>query len=136
MRSAVSASALRCTRSAVARSRFRSTVTVFVEGEEESGSPTLRALLTAHREALAADGHWDMLAKAALGDELRELQTQVVLEVLHRGQGDVPQRLQAWEDENPQALQEAHRLLAELGDAKSADLAMLSVALRKLRQLV
>ncbi|MBX3642186.1 MAG: NAD-glutamate dehydrogenase [Rubrivivax sp.] len=95
-------------------------------------------LTRVHRqiEALAADGHWDMLAKAALGDELRELQTQVVLEVLHRGQGDVPQRLQAWEDENPQALQEAHRLLAELGDAKSADLAMLSVALRKLRQLV
>lgn len=30
-------------------------VTVFVEGEEESGSPSLGALLAAHREALAAD---------------------------------------------------------------------------------
>ena len=30
-------------------------LTVFVEGEEESGSPTLGALLHAHREALAAD---------------------------------------------------------------------------------
>ena len=30
-------------------------VTVFVEGEEESGSPSLRRLLAAHREALAAD---------------------------------------------------------------------------------
>ncbi|QZT61316.1 dipeptidase [Mycolicibacterium austroafricanum] len=30
-------------------------VTVFVEGEEESGSPSLSRLLTAHREALAAD---------------------------------------------------------------------------------
>ncbi|GFG75258.1 dipeptidase [Mycobacterium botniense] len=30
-------------------------VTVFVEGEEESGSPSLGRLLTAHREALAAD---------------------------------------------------------------------------------
>jgi acetylornithine deacetylase/succinyl-diaminopimelate desuccinylase-like protein len=30
-------------------------VTVFVEGEEESGSPSLGALLTAHAEALAAD---------------------------------------------------------------------------------
>lgn len=30
-------------------------VTVFVEGEEESGSPSLSALLAAHREALAAD---------------------------------------------------------------------------------
>lgn len=30
-------------------------VTVFVEGEEESGSPSLGALLSAHREALSAD---------------------------------------------------------------------------------
>ncbi len=30
-------------------------VTVFVEGEEESGSPSLRRLLAAHRDALAAD---------------------------------------------------------------------------------
>lgn len=30
-------------------------VTVFVEGEEESGSPSLSRLLTAHRDALAAD---------------------------------------------------------------------------------
>lgn len=30
-------------------------VTVFVEGEEESGSPSLGALLAAHRDALAAD---------------------------------------------------------------------------------
>lgn len=30
-------------------------VTVFVEGEEESGSPTLKALLSAHHELLAAD---------------------------------------------------------------------------------
>ncbi|WP_413784795.1 dipeptidase [Mycolicibacter kumamotonensis] len=30
-------------------------VTVFVEGEEESGSPSLSALLSAHREALRAD---------------------------------------------------------------------------------
>ena len=86
-------------------------------------------------ESLAAEGHWDTLAKVALGEELRELQRQVALEVLGRRQGGVPQMLQAWEDQNRQALQDAQRLLAELADAKSADLAMLSVALRKLRNL-
>ncbi|PRC51356.1 dipeptidase, partial [Mycobacterium sp. ITM-2017-0098] len=30
-------------------------VTVFVEGEEESGSPSLSRLLSAHRDVLAAD---------------------------------------------------------------------------------
>lgn len=30
-------------------------VTVFVEGEEESGSPSLGALLSAHKDLLAAD---------------------------------------------------------------------------------
>ena len=94
-------------------------------------------LYRVHRqiESLAAEGHWDTLAKVALGEELRELQRQVALEVLGRRQGGVPQMLQAWEDQNRQALQDAQRLLAELADAKSADLAMLSVALRKLRNL-
>jgi glutamate dehydrogenase len=86
-------------------------------------------------DALAADGHWDLLAKIALGDELAELQRSIALEVLSRREGSALQMLQAWEGENQQELHSARRLLAELADAKSADLAMLSVALRKLRNL-
>jgi glutamate dehydrogenase len=86
-------------------------------------------------EALAADGYWDTLAKVALGDELAELQRSIALEVLSRREGSALQMLQAWEGENQQELHSARRLLAELADAKSTDLAMLSVALRKLRNL-
>ena len=57
-------------------------------------------------------------------------------EVLSRREGDALQMLRAWEGENQQELHSARRLLAELADAKSPDLAMLSVALRKLRNLV
>jgi glutamate dehydrogenase len=43
--------------------------------------------------------------------------------------------LAAWEAANAHALERAQRLLADLGDGKSADLAMLSVGLRELRNL-
>ncbi len=86
-------------------------------------------------EALAADSYWDTLAKVALGDELAELQRSIAMEVLSRREGSALQMLQAWEGENQQELHSARRLLAELADAKAADLAMLSVALRKLRNL-
>jgi glutamate dehydrogenase len=86
-------------------------------------------------EALHADSYWETLAKIALGDELAELQRSIALEVLSRRDGAALQMLQAWERENEQELHSARRLLAELADAKPADLAMLSVALRKLRNL-
>ncbi len=54
-------------------------VTVFVEGEEEVGSPTLEALLVAHRDLLAADviviadsSNWD-IGQPALTTTLRGL---------------------------------------------------------------
>jgi glutamate dehydrogenase len=43
--------------------------------------------------------------------------------------------LAAWERRNTTALERAQRLLAELADTKALDLAMLSVALRELRNL-
>ncbi|OBI14956.1 dipeptidase [Mycobacterium sp. E2462] len=93
-------------------------VTVFVEGEEESGSPSLGRLLTAHREALAADviviadsDNWGVDAPA-LTVSLRGL-ADCVVEVatldhgLHSG---------LWGGVVPDALSVLVRLLASLHD--------------------
>ncbi len=87
-------------------------------------------------EALPADSYWETLAKVALGDDLAGLQRTIALKVLNQGSGSATAMLQAWEHENRHELDSARRLLVELADAKFADLAMLSVALRKLRNLV
>ena len=86
-------------------------------------------------DALPGDSYWENLAKIALGDDLAGLQRFVALEVLSQAQADTAAMLQAWEAENQVELDGARRMLAELGDAKVPDLAMLSVALRKLRNL-
>lgn len=93
-------------------------VTVFVEGEEESGSPSLGRLLAAHRDALAADviviadsDNWGVDAPA-LTVSLRGL-ADCVVEVatldhgLHSG---------LWGGVVPDALSVLVRLLASLHD--------------------
>ncbi|SHW68866.1 peptidase M20 [Mycobacteroides abscessus subsp. abscessus] len=93
-------------------------VTVFVEGEEESGSPSLGALLSAHRELLAADviviadsDNWST-EMPALTVSLRGL-VDCVVEVatldhgLHSG---------IWGGVVPDALSALVRLLATLHD--------------------
>ncbi|MBN8508562.1 MAG: NAD-glutamate dehydrogenase [Burkholderiales bacterium] len=86
-------------------------------------------------DALPDDSHWDHLARIALGDDLAALQRAITLEVLAVGRGSVAEQLQAWEAENRGELDSVQRSLAELGEAKTVDLAMLSVAMRKLRNL-
>jgi glutamate dehydrogenase len=86
-------------------------------------------------DALPAGSYWDNLAKIALVDDLSALQRSITIEVLSKGKGDANERLAGWENENRAELDSAHRLVTELAEAKSADLAMLSVAMRKLRNL-
>ncbi len=86
-------------------------------------------------DALPAGSYWENLAKIALGDDLSALLRFITLEVLNKSQGNVADMLSAWEAENRSELEGAGRLVAELADAKSPDLAMLSVAMRKLRNL-
>jgi glutamate dehydrogenase len=86
-------------------------------------------------DTLPADSYWQTQAKLALGDDLAGLQRSIAHDVVSPGQGDAAQMLAAWEQRNAHALERAQRLLAELGDAKSVDLAMVSVALRELRNL-
>jgi glutamate dehydrogenase len=79
--------------------------------------------------ALPSDGYWQAMAKAALGDDLAGLQRELTADALHAG------GLAAWETAQRAAIERARRMLTELADSKSADLAMLSVALRELRNL-
>jgi glutamate dehydrogenase len=85
-------------------------------------------------DGLPADSYWQGLAKAALVDDVAGLQRAITQAVFGAGQGGPGGRLAAWEAGNRLALDRARHLLAELGDA--ADLAMLSVALRELRNLI
>ena len=86
-------------------------------------------------DALAADSYWQTQAKGALADDLAGLQRSIAHDVVSHGQGDAAQMLGEWEQRNQHALERAQRMLAELGDAKGVDLAMVSVALRELRNL-
>lgn len=86
-------------------------------------------------EQLPADGYWQNLAKLALTDDLVDLQRSITQQALSHQEADVDAVLARWEQGNRQALERAQRLLVELQDTPSGDLAMLSVALRELRNL-
>jgi glutamate dehydrogenase len=87
-------------------------------------------------ELLPAESYWQGLAKLALGDDVTDLQRSIAQEALGHGDGDAGAVLDRWEQGNRQALERAQRLLAELQETPGSDLAMLSVALRELRNLV
>ena len=86
-------------------------------------------------ETLTADSYWQSQAKLALADDLAGLHRAIAHDVISHGQGSADQMLAGWEQRNQTALERAQRMLAELADAKGVDLAMLSVALRELRNL-
>ena len=86
-------------------------------------------------DTLPAASHWQSLAKNAAGDDLASLQRAITQEVLGSGGGNATEMLAAWEAANAVALERTQRVLTELADTKNADLAMLSVALRELRNL-
>ena len=87
-------------------------------------------------ELLPSDSHWQTLAKVALSGDLADLHHSIALDAVSRHPGTAPEKLSSWEARNPMAFARAKRLLAELAEAASPDLAMLSVALRELRNLV
>jgi glutamate dehydrogenase len=87
-------------------------------------------------EQLPAESYWQGLAKLALADDVVDLQRSIAQQALGHEQGEAREVLDRWEQGNRQALERAQRLLAELKDTPTGDLAMLSVALRELRNLV
>ncbi len=86
---------------------------------------------------LAADGHWQGLAKQAMRDDLAALQRTLAAQVLASGgTHDAPEALlEAWTQAKGARLARARALLAELRAVPAPDQAMLSVALRELRHL-
>ena len=85
---------------------------------------------------LPAEGYWQARAKSALGDDLADLQREFAAQAvrLHPG-GDARAAVAAWEQANAHALARARRLIEELSQVRSMDLATASVALRELRNL-
>jgi glutamate dehydrogenase len=99
------------------------------------GQRLMLVALRARINALPSDSYWQSLAKAALGDDLAGLQRALAQQVVAHPAQDAAEQLRAWETRTGAGLERAQRMLAELADAKGADLAMLSVALRELRNL-
>jgi glutamate dehydrogenase len=87
------------------------------------------ARLRSQVAVLPSEGHWQALAKAATSDDLASLQRQLTADALGAG------GLDKWQVVQAPALERARRLLGELAESKAADLAMLSVALRELRNV-
>jgi glutamate dehydrogenase len=86
-------------------------------------------------ELLPADSHWQILAKVALAGDLADLRHSIALDAVTGSPGSAADKLEGWEARNPLTFARARRMVAELGET-SPDLAMLSVALRELRNLL
>jgi glutamate dehydrogenase len=92
--------------------------------------------LRAQIAQLPAEGYWQARAKNALGDDLADLQREFAAQAvrLHAG-GEASAAVAAWQQVNAHALERARRLIDELAQVRSMDLASASVALRELRNL-
>jgi glutamate dehydrogenase len=97
------------------------------------GVPWLRERIA----ALTGDQHWQLLAKAAMSDDLSGLQRTITGDVLTGG-GDLDSAMAlitAWQERNRGPIERVQQLFSELRAASATDGAMLSVALRELRNL-
>jgi glutamate dehydrogenase len=82
---------------------------------------------------LPADSHWDTLAKAALRDDLSGMLRALTADALRAA--TAADGLAGWKTHNAVLYERFRQVLADLHTAQSPDLAMLSVALRELRNL-
>ena len=96
------------------------------------GLPWLRGRIN----ALPGDGHWQALARNSLRDDLGALQRSLARQALGDGTGDDTAAIVgAWEQRNSVPMERVARILGELRAVSAPDVAMLSVALRELRNL-
>jgi glutamate dehydrogenase len=86
---------------------------------------------------LPAETHWQTLAQGALRDDLYSEQRELTAEVLKPGteDRDAETLIDAWMEENRSAVERANAILSDLKEADTLDIAMVSVALREIRNL-
>jgi glutamate dehydrogenase len=91
---------------------------------------------------LPAETHWQTLAQGALRDDLYSEQRELTAEVLKRGtedrgaeDRDAETLIDTWMEENRSSVERTNAILADLKEAEALDIAMLSVALREIRNL-
>src|SRR5438309_5072187 len=93
--------------------------------------------LRSHIGMLSADNHWQTLAKAALRDDLASMLRALSADALRASASpcDPAARTTAWKARNSVAHARFRQALTDLRSSESPDLAMLSVAMRELRNL-
>jgi glutamate dehydrogenase len=86
---------------------------------------------------LPSETHWQALAQGALRDDLYSEQRELTAEVLRPGleDRDAEALIEAWVRENSASVARATAMLDDLREAETLDIAMLSVALREIRNL-
>ncbi|MBI3147950.1 MAG: NAD-glutamate dehydrogenase [Betaproteobacteria bacterium] len=87
--------------------------------------------------ALPTDSHYQIMARAAIREDVRARQRELTARVLEHSpkQKAMEALLQSWQSAQAGVLEHTRGVIADLKSAKSVDLAMLSVALRELRGL-
>ena len=106
---------------------------VYFDVSARLGLPWLREKIA----ALPGAQHWQTLAKGAMLDDVYGLQRTITGEVLSAATdiAEAAPLIAAWQDRNQRAIVRAGQLLGELRAAPAVDAAMISVALRELRNL-
>jgi len=93
--------------------------------------------ISAQVSALQSNTHWRAMARAAMRDDLANLQSQLTAGVLRLSPSvsDPLKLTAAWEAHQEKALAHMREVQADLKLTRVCDLAMLSVLLRELRML-
>jgi glutamate dehydrogenase len=86
-------------------------------------------------DALAADGHWQAVARATLRDNLYALQSQITLAVLRVKGKDAGARVDLWLSRHCAPIDSLKRVVIDLRTGSPPDFATLSVALQAVRRL-
>ncbi|MGH8728036.1 MAG: NAD-glutamate dehydrogenase [Burkholderiales bacterium] len=90
-----------------------------------------------HIALLPTESHWQTLAKAALRDDLANIQRRLTNAIIqqHAATDGSDALIKAWETRSRGTLERSRQVMADLQTGGAPDLAMLSVALRELRAL-